>query len=142
MGAGPINPQMLMALLRSKAPGGVAGNATGAPGAGGGAEDSVGPAARELEGANPGYALQMITRIKQDVVNMIPTLAMKAPGAARALASILKGLDASLKELQQATATKDAVAGGPIKSSAIPQPQPPGGPTMPALPNAANPAQP
>ena len=113
---------------------GAAGAATGTPEAG----VSVLPATRELQAANPEYALQLVQEVKKQIVNLIPTLAFKAPGAVRALSSTFKGLDAALKELQQAQATLQAVGGGPIKISAIPTPQPPGGPTMPALPNPAN----
>ena len=121
-------------MLKAKSsPMGAAGAATGT----GTGEDSIAPAARELQGANPDYALKTVADIKKQIANLIPTLAMKAPGAVRALASLFKGLDAALKELQQVQATAQAV-GGPIKSSAIPIPQPPGGPAMPALPNPAN----
>jgi hypothetical protein len=130
MAAG-VNPAMLMALLRAKQPGGVAG--TSASGAG---FDSVAPAARELQAANPDYTLQLISQVKKQIVDLIPVLAFRVPGAARALMSVGKGIDAALKELQQAQATNEAV-GAPIQSSAVPMPQPPGN-TSPALPNPAN----
>lgn len=130
---GGLNPQLLMALLKAKGPMGAAGAATGT----GAGEDSIGPATRELEGANPDYALKLVSEIKKQVANMIPTLAFRAPGAARALSSCFKGLDAALKELQQAQATLNAV-GSPIKSSAVPTPQPPGATGAPSLPNPAN----
>jgi hypothetical protein len=127
---------MIAALLKARNPGGVAGAATGA--SGGASNDSVAPAIRELEGANPEFTMKQLQDIKKRMADMIPLLAMRAPGAARAIASTFKGLDSALKELQQAQATLSAVGGGPIKSSSVPMPQPPGGPTMPNLPNSAN----
>jgi hypothetical protein len=128
MAAG-INP-LILAMLKSKMGGaaGAAGAATGTPGA----EESVGPAARELQGADPEYALKLVNDIKKKIADLIPTLAFKAPGASRALASTFKGIDAALKELQQAQATLQAV-GGPINMSAIPRPMPPGGTGAPEL---------
>src|SRR5438445_5615139 len=108
--------------------GGAAGAATGT----GGAEESVGPAARELQGADPGYALKLIADIKKKLADLLPTLAFRAPAASRALMSSFKGIDSAIKELQQANATLQAV-GGPINMSAIPQPMPPGGTGSPEL---------
>ena len=121
---------MLLALLKSRTPGA---GATGAQGT----DESLTPATRELQAANPDYALKLVSEIKKQVVGLMPTLAFKSPSAARALMSTVKGLDAALKELQQAAATMKAVGGGPIQSSAIPQPQPPGS-AAPSLPNPAN----
>jgi len=123
LGAG-FNPQMLLSLLKSKmgGAGGAAGAATGTPGA----EESVGPATRELQGADPNYSLKVITDLKKQIADMIPTLAFRAPAASRALVSTFKGLDAAIKELQQAQATLNAV-GGPLKLSAIPMPAGVGG---------------
>jgi hypothetical protein len=101
---------------------GPAGAATGTPGA----AESLGPATRELQAADPDYALKLVNALKKQIADMIPSLAFKAPAASRALVSTFKGLDAAIKELQQAQATANAV-GGPIKNSAIPQPQPPTG---------------
>jgi hypothetical protein len=110
-------------MLKSRAGGaGAAGGATGAPGA----EESVGPATNQLQGADPEYALKMISSLKKQIADMIPTLAFRAPAASRALVSTFKGIDAAIKELQQAQATLSAV-GGPIKMSGIPTSQPPGG---------------
>jgi hypothetical protein len=117
MASGP-NPAMLMQLLQ-KVKGGAGG---GAPGG----DDSTGPATREMQGADPGYALKMINDLKKKIADMIPTLAFKAPAASRALVSCFKGLDAAIKELNQAQATMNAVGGG-IQNSAVPQPQPPTG---------------
>jgi hypothetical protein len=119
-----INPQMLLAMLKSKM-GGAGGPAAAATGTGG-AEESLGPATRELQGADPEYALKLVNNLKKQIADMIPTLAFKAPAASRALVSTFKGLDAAIKELQQAQATMNAVGGG-IQNSAIPQPQPPMG---------------
>ena len=127
---GGMNPQMLLALLKSKM-GGAAGAAGAATGTGG-AEESVGPAARELQGSNPDYALKIISDLKKKIADMIPTLAFRAPAASRALMSTFKGLDAAIKELQQAQATLNAV-GGPMQMSAVPTPQPPGGVGAPEL---------
>jgi hypothetical protein len=121
---GGINPAMILQMLKSRAGGaGAAGGATGAPG---GPEESTGPAANQLQGANPDYALKMITDIKKRIADMVPTLAARAPAACRALVSTFKGLDAAIKEMQQAAATLNAV-GGPIQMSGIPAAQPPGG---------------
>ena len=135
---GGMNPQMLLAMLKQKsgmgAPGaGPAGTATGA----GAGEDSVGPAARELQGADPEYALKLINGLKKQIADLIPTLAFRAPAASRALVSTFKGIDAAIKELQQAQATLNAV-GGPLNMSAIPQPQPPGGSGAPEMMMPAN----
>jgi hypothetical protein len=111
-----------MAMLAAKSQGGAGTGATGA-----GAPDSeVGNASAQLQGADPSYALKEINGIKQTISNNIASLSMRIPGAARALAGTLKGLDAAIKELQTAQATAQAT-GGPIKLSAIPQPQPNGG---------------
>src|SRR5882724_267386 len=125
---------MLLSLLKSKmgGAGGAAGAATGTPGA----EESVGPATRELQGADPNYSLKVITDLKKQIADMIPTLAFRAPAASRALVSTFKGLDAAIKELQQAQATLNAV-GGPLNMSAIPRPQPPGSSGAPDLPKPA-----
>src|SRR5712691_12305035 len=113
---------MLLALLAARSKMGAAGAATGT----GAGEEALGPASRQLQGADPGYALKLVMRMKQDIANMVPTLAFRTPAAVRALLSTFKGLDAAIKELQQAQATAQAV-GGPVGLSAIPQPQPPGG---------------
>jgi hypothetical protein len=134
MGAG-INPQMILQMLKSRAGGaGAAGGATGAPGA----EESVGPASRELQGADPEYALKLINQLKKQIADMIPTLAFRAPAASRALVSTFKGLDVAIKELQQAQATLSAV-GGPIKMSGLPTSQPPGGTGSPEMMKPASP---
>jgi hypothetical protein len=110
-------------MLKSQAGGGAAGGATGTPGA----SESLGPAVRELQGADPEYAMKLVNSMKKDIVNnLIPMLAFRAPAASRAIASVLKGLDTAINELQKAQATMNAVGGG-IKNSAIPQPQPPTG---------------
>src|SRR5580765_6882900 len=126
MGA-PINPQMLLQLLAKGGQGGAAA----------GGDDSTAPATRELQGADPAYALKLINSLKKQIMDLIPTLAFKAPAAARALMSTAKGIDTSIKELQQANETMQAV-GGPINMSAIPRPQPPGGTGSPQLMNAAS----
>jgi hypothetical protein len=138
MAAG-ANPQMILQMLKSASGGGAPGGApgAGATGAPGGAQDSVGPATRELQSANPEYALKLIQSLKKQIVELLPSLSFKAPAAARALMSTMKGVDAALKELQQANATLQAV-GAPIDMSAIPRPQPPGGPSSPAIMNPAN----
>jgi hypothetical protein len=123
MGAPGVNPQILLQLLKSKT-GGAAGPAGAATGTGG-ADESLGPATRELQGADPDYALKLVNNLKKQIADMIPTLSFRAPAASRALASTFKGLDTAIKELQQAQATMNAVGGG-IKNSAVPQPQPPG----------------
>lgn len=131
MGASQINPQAILAMLKARAGGaGAAGGATGAPS--GGAEESVGPATNQLQGADPEYALKMISSLKKQIADMIPTLAFRAPAASRALVSTFKGIDAAIKELQQAQATLNAV-GGPIKMSGIPSSQPPGGAVGPEM---------
>jgi hypothetical protein len=120
---GTINPQAILQMLKARAGGaGAPGQATGAPGA----EESVGPASRELQGADPEYALKMVNQLKKQIAEMLPSLAFRAPAASRALMSTFKGLDAAIKELQQAQATLNAV-GGPIKMSGVPAQQPPGG---------------
>jgi hypothetical protein len=118
--AGAINPQAILQMLKSKM--------GGAPGGGppSGGDESLGPATREMQGADPEYALKLVNSLKKQIADMIPTLAFKAPAASRALVGCFKGLDAAIKELQQAQATMNAVGGG-IKSSAVPQPQPPMG---------------
>lgn len=127
---GGMNPQLLLAMLKSKAGG--AGGAAGAATGTGGADEAVGPAARELQSSNPDYSLKIITDLKKRIADMIPTLAFRAPAASRALVSTFKGLDAAIKELQQAQATLNAV-GGPMQMSAVPTPQPPGGVGAPEL---------
>lgn len=124
MASAAVNPQALLATLKSMSGGqaGPAGAATGTPSAG----ESLGPAVRELSASDPNYALKQISNLKKQIADMIPTLAFKAPAASRALVSCFKGLDAAIKELQQATATMNAV-GGAVKNSAVPQPQPPSG---------------
>jgi hypothetical protein len=118
-----VNPQAILQMLKARMGGaGAAGGATGT----GGAEESVGPASRELQGADPEYALKLISQLKKQIADLIPTLAFRAPAASRALVSTFKGIDAAIKELQQAQATLNAV-GGPIKMSGIPAQQPPGG---------------
>ena len=113
---------VLLQMLKARSAGaGAPGQATGA----GGAEESVGPASRELQSADPEYALKLITSLKKQMAEMIPTLAFRAPAASRALMSTFKGLDSAIKELQQAQATLNAV-GGPMKMSSVPTPQPAG----------------
>lgn len=123
MAAG-FNPQMLLQML-----------SRGRGGAGGG-EESAAPASRELQGADPEYALKLVNDLKKKAADLIPMLAFRAPAAARALASTFKGLDAAIKELQQAQATLQAV-GGPINMAAVPKPQPPGSTGAPGLSMAA-----
>lgn len=117
----PVNPAVILQMLKSQAGGGAAGGATGTPGA----SESLGPAVRELQGADPEYAMKLVNSMKKDLVNqLIPMLAFRSPAASRALASVMKGLDTAINELQKTNATMNAVGGG-IKNSAIPQPQPP-----------------
>lgn len=112
---------MLLQMLAAKAGGGQSGaTGTGASG------EAVGSASRQLSGSDPSYNLKMVMKAKQDMASMVPELAFKAPGAARALAALMKGFDSAIKELQQMQATMQAV-GGPVGLSAIPRPQPPGG---------------
>ena len=116
------NPAMILQMLKSAAGGGAAGGATGTPQAG----ESVGPAIKQLQAANPDYTLKIVNDLKKQIADMIPQLAFRAPAASRALMSTFKGLDTAIKELQQAQATQNAVGGG-INNSAVPQPQPPTG---------------
>jgi hypothetical protein len=116
-----------MAMLAAKQQGGAGTGATGA----GAPESEVGNASAQLQGADPAYALKEINSIKQAISNNIASLSMRIPGAARALAGTLKGLDAAIKELQTAQATAQAT-GGPIQLSAIPRPQPPGSVSAPS----------
>jgi hypothetical protein len=74
----------------------------------------------------------LISQLKKQIADLIPTLAFRAPAASRALVSTFKGIDAAIKELQQAQATLNAV-GGPIKMSGVPAQQPPGGTGAPEL---------
>ena len=121
---GTINPSMILQLLKSQS--GMGGGVPGGTATGSGsADEGVGPAMQQLQGADPEYALKLINNIKKQIADMIPTLAFRAPAAARNLVSCFKGLDGSIKELQQAQQTKQAV-GGALNMSAIPQPQPPG----------------
>jgi hypothetical protein len=129
--AGALNPAMLMSLLKSKQ----AGNDTAASGAGQGG-DSVAPAVRQLQAANPDYFLKLTSDLRKQVYTMLPVLAQMNPASARALLSTIKGFDAALKELQTVQATANAV-GQPIQNSSIPTPQPPGS-GAPSLPNPAN----
>lgn len=115
-----MNPQMLLQMLAARSNQGQGATGTGASG------DAVGSATRQLSGSDPAYNLKMVMQAKQQMANMVPELAAKAPAAARAVASLMKGFDAAIKELQQLQATMQAV-GGPINLSAIPRPQPPGG---------------
>lgn len=119
--AAAFNPQMLLQMLQQQKGGG----------AGEGGDETSG-ASRELQGADPGYALQMVNQIKKKIADMLPTLAFKAPAAARSLMSSFKGLDSAIKELQQAQQTMQAV-GGRINLSALPQSQGPGGTGAPDL---------
>jgi hypothetical protein len=130
--ASGINPQILMALLKAKHPGGAAGAATGT----GSGDDSIAPAVRQLQQSNPDYFLKLVTDMRKQIYAMLPVLSQMNPASARALLSTIKGFDSGIKELQTAQATLNAV-GGPIQSSAIPTPQAPGSST-PSLPNPAN----
>jgi len=122
MGAAP-NPALILQMLKTQAAGGsAAGGATGSQDA----ADSVGPAMRELQQANPDYTLKTLTDLKKRIADMIPQLAMRIPAASRALVSTFKGLDSAIDELKKANQSLNAV-GGTIKNSAIPQPQPPSG---------------
>lgn len=72
-----------------------------------------------LRQADPAAMLQQLVQIKQQVGVIINQTLMSLPGVARASASILKGLDAAIKEAQQAAATA-SVAAPPINSSILP----------------------
>ena len=113
---------MLMALLAARQQGGAGMSATGTGNSG----DAVDSAGTQLQGADPAYMLKEATDLKRRLVGLITPAAFRIPGAARALSSCLKGLDSAIKELQQAQSTAEAVAGGPVALSAIPQPSPPG----------------
>jgi len=131
---GGVNPAMVAALLKARLGGAAGAGATGAPGAGG--EEDLNPAARSLQASNPDFLLKMVSQIRKQIIGVLPILSEMNPASARALMSTVKGFDAAVKELQQVQATAQAV-GGPIQSSAIPQPQPPGS-GAPSLPNPAN----
>src|SRR5262249_16100895 len=115
-----LNPAMILQLLKARQ--GAGGGAPGAPGGG----DDTGGVSRELQGSDPEYASKLVTDIKKKIMDLIPTQAFKAPAAARALASTMKGVDTALKELNQAQQTMQAV-GGPMGLSAVSKQQPPGG---------------
>lgn len=121
MGASPNPFAALSAMLAAKSPGGAGTGATGT----GSSDSAVGNASTQLQGADPKYALKELMGVKQTIANYITSLAFRVPAASRALSSTLKGLDSTIKELQQAQATLEAV-GGPVSLSSIPQPQPPG----------------
>lgn len=123
---------MIAALLKARLGGAPGAGVTGA----GGGEESVVPAARQLQASNPDFVLKMVSEIRKRIIGMLPILSEMNPSSARALMSTVKGFDAAVKELQQVQQTAQAV-GGPIQSSAIPQPQPPGS-GAPSLPNPAN----
>jgi len=123
---------MIAALLKARMGGTPGGAATGV----GGGEESVVPAARQLQASNPDFVLKMVSEIRKRIIGMLPILSEMNPASARALMSTIKGFDSAVKELQQVQQTAQAV-GGPIQSSAIPQPQPPGS-GAPSLPNPAN----
>lgn len=91
---------------------------------------------REMQAAEPDYALKIITGLKKQIVDMIPSLSFKAPAASRALMSAFKGIDTAIKELQQAQATMNAVGGG-LNMSAVPKQQPQGGTGTPDIVRAA-----
>jgi hypothetical protein len=110
---------LLVRAMAARMAGGAPGQAVGT----GDAPNLLGPAAAQLQAANPDMILKQVQRIKQDIANLIPVLAFRIPAAARAISSTLKGLDSTLKELQTASATAQAV-GGPLRMSAIPQPAP------------------
>lgn len=116
-----FNPQMLSALLAARQAGGAGTGATGT----GSSDDAVGQASSQLQGADPSFGVKRLMAIKKEIAAMITQYAFRVPGASRALSSCLKGIDSSMKEMQQALATQQAV-GGPIALSAIPQPAPPG----------------
>lgn len=128
---GNINPAAILQMLKGQS--GMGGGAPGGTATGGSSADAgVGPAARELQGADPEYALKLVNELKKQIADLIPSLAFRAPAASRNLVSCFKGLDGAIKELQQAQATKNAV-GPALGMSAIPQPQPPdssGGPDL------------
>jgi hypothetical protein len=119
------NPNMLLQMLSGGGGGGTPSPGGAAPG-GAPPGGAMGPAGRQLQGSDPGYDLKLVMKAKQDMANMVPALAARAPAAARAIASLMKGFDTAIKELQQLQATMQAM-GGPIGLSAIPRPQPPGG---------------
>ena len=116
-----FDPRALLSLIASRGAGGAGASATGTGTAG----PMVGNASAQLQGADPKFALKQVQKMKQDVANLIAPLAFRVPAAARALASMMKGFDSTIKELQQAASTAEAV-GGPVGLSAVPGPQPPG----------------
>lgn len=125
---------MLLSMLAARAGASAGGAASGATGTGT-ADDAVGSASNQLQGADPAYALKEAMDLKRRLVAIITTQAFRVPGAARALSSCLKGLDSGIKEMQQAASTAEAVGagggnpgapGGPVSLSAIPMPSPPG----------------
>jgi hypothetical protein len=130
MAAG-FNPGMLLQMLASRGGGSVPGQPGPTSTGTGSGDEAAGNASTQLQGANPEYALKEIMDVKQRVVNNITTLAFRVPSASRALSSVLKGLDAAIKELQNAQSTMQAI-GGPINNSAIPRPSPPGGSALPS----------
>jgi hypothetical protein len=128
---GAFNPQALLQMLSARGGGAVPGQPGPTSTGTGSGDEAVGNASTQLQGANPEYALKEIMDVKQRVVNNITTLAFRVPSASRALSSILKGLDAAIKELQNAQSTMQAI-GGPVNLSAIPRPSPPGGSSLPS----------
>jgi hypothetical protein len=126
------NPAMILQMLA-----GAGRSGAGAPPGGSPAQAAVGPAVKELESLNPGYALERIKAIKQELLEMIRVYSLKDPDAARALMSSFKGFDSAIKSLNKAQQTLQAV-GGPVQMSAVPRPQPPDGTAAAGPMNPAN----
>jgi hypothetical protein len=101
----------------------------GAPGAGGPTmgmpdKDAAGASqlSRELgmlRQVDPAAMLNQFTDMKKQILAFINHTGMSLPGAARSLSKMLPGIDAAIKEAQQAAATQ-AVSGPPINSSSVP----------------------
>lgn len=121
MASGGFDPRMLLSMLAARAQAGAGGGATGTDTAG----PALGNAATQLQGADPGMLLDQAKQVKSQIVDMFRASAFRVPAASRAFASMMKSIDAAIKELQQAQSTAEAV-GGPVGLSAIPQPSPPG----------------
>lgn len=93
-----------------------------------GAGDMLSQRMAELGGADPGMVLRKLTQMKQEVIALIPQLAMKIPGMSKHLPTLLKSIDGAIDEIGKASQTEDTVrkSMSPIGSSiaSSPQPQP------------------
>lgn len=109
--------QRIASMNAGGGPGGMGGGIPPSPDAS--ANNQLSNELANLRQTDPAALMRRIVELKKELGSIMSQTMLSLPGVARSLAKTLSGLDAALKEAQQATATA-SVVGPDIGSSVVP----------------------